>query len=72
MFARFVLFKNLFYLLVDKENLSLVSLAIWTFIKAAKETNYSIEGAFPTMQSLGDPEMRYWAAGPSTALCVTP
>ena len=36
---------------VNKENLSLMSLEICTFVKAAKETNYGIEGAFPAAQS---------------------
>ena len=47
-----LLFVNLFYLLVNTKNPSLISSEIHTFVNASKETSYALEYIFPVTQYL--------------------
>ena len=52
LFVLSLLFVNLFYLLVNTENPSLISVEIYMFVNASKETNYALECIFPVTQYL--------------------
>ena len=52
LFVLSLLFVNLFYLLVNTENPSLISLEVYMFVNASKETSYALEYVFAITQSL--------------------